>query len=176
MIMMVLVLAAVVTVRAEEEPQRFSIWDFKSASPTYGYERWQDLGAVGKSGEKGWTLDGSAAGGFGLIYHQLLDLEGAGKLRLVVEVNDGHSDGQLLVKLHTADEKFAAWTIPLADKAPGQEHVLVLDLDAPQDRSKPEGPDMGIIQQIQVQGSFNPGARVHLTFKRLEAEVRTTAP
>ncbi len=146
------------------------IWNFSQKAPVYGYEQWEDLSSVGERTVEGWTVSGTAKGGFGIFFAELLDLESATKFRVRLKVNDGNTEDRLMVKFHAADGKQAVWFVPLAELEIGKETEVELDMAKPDEVSATEKPDMGIIRQIQVQGTFNPEKRVNVTFVSWDAE------
>lgn len=156
---------------AEDAADLKPVWDFAASTPEYGYEKWSDLGAIGKKEANGWTVDGPAAGGFGLYFNTLLDLEDASKLRVRLVVNAATPGERLMFKFHAADGKQAVWYVPLANFEAGTESEFAFDLAKPDELLQPEPLDLGIIRQIQVQGSFNPEGRMNVTFVSLGAEL-----
>ncbi len=140
------------------------VWDFVKKAPVYGYEKWKDLGEVGTKTGEGWKLDGPAAGGFGIVFNDLLDLESAARFHVKVIPNGSNTGERLMFKFHAADGKQAIWYVPISGLQTDTEADLSFDLTKPDELVGGEKPDMGIIKQIQVQGTFNPTAKIQLTF------------
>lgn len=147
-----------------------TVWDFRSKGPVYGYDGWEDLGKVGTRDDKGWTVDGPAAGGFGLFFNDLLDLESLSTFVVKIISNGGNNDERLMFKLHSADGKQAVWYVPLRTLAPGEESEVTFDLKNPDEVLQSEPIDLGVVRQIQVQGTFNPERRVSATFVEFGAK------
>lgn len=156
-------------IRAADEAGVMPIWMFSQKAPTYGYEGWQDLASIGEKSGEGWTISGSAKGGFGIFFPELLDLESAAKFRVRLRVNDGNTEGKLMFKFHAADGKQAIWYVSLSQLDIGKDADVELDMAKPDEVADGGKPDMGIIRQIQVQGTFNPEKRVNVTFVSWDA-------
>jgi hypothetical protein len=146
------------------------IWNFAAKQPSYGYEGWQDLGAVSSKEENGLTIQAPANGGFGLFFNDLLDLESASTLIVRLTVLPGNTEERLMLKFHAADSKQAVWYIPLSGYSQDEATDITLDLTKPDKVLQSEPLDMGLIRQIQVQGTFTPGAKVHLNFESFGAK------
>jgi hypothetical protein len=163
------------SMNAQEEVKAMPVWNFKDSAPSYGYEGWKTLGNIGKPSKIGWELMGPAAGGFGIYFNDLLDLSGASKFRIKLVKGENHSDGRLMVKMHAADGKQAVWFVTVSELETGKETVLSLDLANPSEKPEGEPMDLGIVRQIQVQGTFSPENQVHLHFISFDAELTPTS-
>jgi hypothetical protein len=155
--------------RADSGDGVIPVWDFTAKPPSYGYETWEDLGSVSSKSETGWTVDAPATGGFGMFFNDLLDLESAKKLIVRVIANPGNSGDRLMFKFHAADGKQAVWYVPLAGLELEKAIEIPIDLTKPDEVLQAEAIDMGIIRQIQVQGTFTPGSKINVTFVSLGA-------
>ncbi len=134
-----------------------SLGNFRASGFTYGYEKWQNLGATQRIDKDGTTILGPADGGVGLYLHSGFGAKSLAAIEITLRLAPGNNARSVLLKIPNVQEwsidltklsedKFTTLRFPLSDEARAKE---------------------GEVKNIQLQGTFTPGQTVGLTVQSM---------
>jgi hypothetical protein len=134
-----------------------SLGNFKGSGFTYGYEKWQNLGATQRIDKDGTTILGPADGGAGLYLHGGLDVKAIAALEVTIRLAPGNTAGSVLLKIPNVQE----WSIDLAKLSADKFTTLRFPVG---DAAREKG---GEVKNVQLQGTFTPGQTVGVTIQSI---------
>ncbi len=134
-----------------------SLGNFKGSGFTYGYEKWQNIGATQRIDKDGTTILGPADGGAGLYLNNGYDVSSIAAIEITIRLAPGNSAGSVLLKIPNVQE----WSIDLSKLSYDKFTTLRFPIG---EAARAKG---GEVKNVQLQGTFTPGQTVGVTVQAI---------